>query len=226
MARLFYISVAGGVVLALLFAGLFPLPQLTRYRSSISVIPDGGREETFVIDWHLDRVQTLRPEGGGPLQLAGALAFATGPDGPAAAAEVFRLRDQAGNVIGLASRTLSERAGAGLGQGAVSQWMLLLPSRGMLFLSQLNARDIAPRPGGPAGEWRPAADAAEFWQAGQVVRITAGPAPGGAGRVLGGTEEFAGLDGDYDETWELGKLDAKGASRGRIRLTTRLRAGS
>ena len=138
--------------------------------------------------------------------------------------EVFRLRDVAGNVIGLASRTVAPREGGDLRQGSGSEWMLLLPSRGTLFLSQVNARDISPRPGGAGGQMGPAADAPGFWANGTRVRITAGPADGDAGRVTGGTEEFAGLQGSYDETWELDEVGVNGLSRGRITLKTRLQA--
>lgn len=224
LARFFYGSVAGGVLLSVLAAGVYPMPESQRYRSSISVVPDGGREETFVIEWHQDRVQPLVGAQQGPLQVAGGMVVLPGDGAAAAAAEVFRLRDVAGNVVGLASRTTAPRAAADGGTGSVSEWVLLLPSRGTLFLTQVNARDVAPRPGPAPDTLVPAADAGGFWSDGTRLRITAGPADGGAGRVNGGTEEFAGLSGSYDETWELEQVAANGESRGRITLTTRVQA--
>ncbi len=212
------------MLLSVLAAGVYPLPQSPRYRSSINVVPDGGREETFVIEWHQDRVAPLRAGGPGPIQVIGTQAVLPAGTGPAAMAEVFRLRDVAGNLIGLASRTTSLRDIAGHGQGSISEWMLLLPSRGTLFLTQVNARDVAPRPEGAGGALVPAVESAGFWAAGKRLRITDGPADGGAGRVAGGTEEFAGLQGTYDETWELAEGAAGRSTRGRITLTTRVQA--
>lgn len=227
VARLFYLSVAGGVLLALLVAGLFPLPQSPRFRSAINVIPDGGREETFLIEWHQDRLRPVPAAHAPPLALAGGVVLAPGADGAVAAtAEVFRLRDVSGNVIGIASRTVSAR-GADIRAGSGSQWMLLLPGRGTLFLSQVNARDITPRAVAAGGELLPAVDAPATWSGGKQLAVTAGPAEGGAGRVEGGTEEFDGLQGSYRETWELyEETTASGRSRGRIRLVTRLEAGA
>lgn len=223
MARLFYGSVFGGVLLSLLAAGVFPLPESTRYRSVIAVVPDGGREETFVIEWPGDRVQPLRAAGADPVRPAGQLAVITDAAGVAAVAEVFRLRDVTGNVVGLASRTATAADPAVPGRGSHSEWMLLLPSRGSLFLSQADASDTLPRPDA-AGRIAPVVDMAAFWAGGERQRITAGPADGGAGRVAGGTAEFAGLQGSYDETWERREVAANGTSRGRITLRTWVQA--
>lgn len=221
MARLFYGSVLGGVLLSVLAAGVFPLPQSQRYRSTIAVVPDGGREEAFVIEWPADRVQPLRAQGAGEVRAAGPLSVVAGAAGVAAVAEVFRLRDVAGNVVGLASRTAMAADAADPARGSRSEWLLLLPSRGSLYLAQLDALDTLPR-AGAAGGFVPAADAPGFWAGGARRRITAGPADGGTGRVAGGTAEFAGLQGSYDETWERRDEAAGGVSRGRITLRTRL----
>jgi hypothetical protein len=42
--------------------------------------------------------------------------------------------------------------------------------------------------------------------------------------VLGGSEEFADLQGTYEETWELGEAAADGSTRGSITLVTRIEA--
>lgn len=216
MTRVFYGFVVAGMALIILLAGVFPLPANQRYRSTIAVIPDGGREETFTIQWPQDRVQPLAGQVDGLAAAGGAVLMGGGT----ASAEVFRLRDLAGNVIGLASRSTSMRvAGAGArSQG--SDWTLLIPSRGTLFLTQANARDVAPQAAG-AG-LVPATDSVSFWAQATRVRVTVGPADGGAGAVVGGTEEFAGLGGSYDETWELEEVAADGVTRGRITLVTRV----
>ncbi|MCC7258803.1 MAG: hypothetical protein IT486_10580 [Gammaproteobacteria bacterium] len=224
MARLFYGSVLGGVLLSVLVAGVFPLPHSQRYRSTIEVVPDGGREETFVIEWPADRIQPLRDGGAGSVHPAGLVAVVDGPAGVVAAAEVFRLRDVAGNVVGLASRTATPADPGDRGRGTRSEWMLLLPSRGALFLSQIDALDTLPRAvTGPMPV--PVVDTPGFWAGGERRRITTGPADGGAGRVGGGTAEFAGLQGSYDETWERRESAAGGVNHGRIVLRTRVLAG-
>jgi hypothetical protein len=215
LARLFYGSVVAGIVLFIVTAGVFPLPQHQRYRSTISVIPDGGREESFTIQWPLDRIQPLDASKAAQGEIVGA------------SAEVFRLRDAAGNVIGLASRSTSRRTAR---DGAAIQgtdWMLLLPSRGTVFMTQTNGRDVAPRANGAAGgvaKLVPAQDAPGFWAEGNRLQITAGPAPGGVGQVLGGSDEFAGMQGSYDENWELEEVSADGSTRGHITLVTRVEA--
>lgn len=216
-------------MLSVLVAGVYPLPQSQRFRSSINVVPDAGREETFVIDWQQDRIQPLRADHAGAVRASGGFSVLGGAGGMAAVAEVFRLRDVAGNVIGLASRSISPQGGPqggqSLGQGSVSEWMLLLPSRGTLFLSQVNARDIAPRPAEQqAGELQPAFQRAGFWAAGPRLRISPAPDESGAGRVTGGTGEFARLSGSYEESWELDEAPAGRVPRGRILLTTRVKA--
>ncbi|GIK35493.1 MAG: hypothetical protein AMXMBFR45_05600 [Gammaproteobacteria bacterium] len=186
LARLFYLCILAGVVLTVLAAGVYPLPQHTRYRSMVSVVPDGGREEVFSMHWPQDRVQPLQAGRAGPIQQAGDLAQLSAADGASASAEIFRVRDVAGNVIGLASRSVTTVAGAAPDAG----WVLLIPSRGTLFLGQQQRGD-----GAPAG-----------------------------GSVTGGTGEFAGLAGSYDEVRQTGKTAADGSSSGQIRLITRVQA--
>lgn len=143
MARLFYLCILSGVVLTVLVAGVYPLPQHTRYRSIVSVIPDGGREEVFTMHWPQDRVQPLQAGRAGPIQQAGDLVQLSTADGAGASVEIFRVRDAAGNVVGLASRsvtTATTTAGAAQDAG----WVLLIPSRGTLFLGQQQGRDGAP----------------------------------------------------------------------------------
>lgn len=224
MARLFYGSVLVGVLLAVLAAGVFPLPRHERYRSDITVIADGGRAETFLIQWPQDRV--VLGAAPGLRQIGAAIALDEG-DPAGASVEVYRLRDSAGNVVGLASRSTSQRAAAGGSSVQGTDWVLLLPSRGALFLTQVNQHDVAPRRRATDGELQVAVDdVAGLWSRGNRLRITGGPGGDGAGRVAGGTDEFYGLSGSYDETWDLEEARAGGVTQGRITLVTRLEAGS
>ena len=204
------------------------MPQQQRYRSNISVIPDGGREESFTIQWPQDRIQPLGADSSGLLVSAGGAAILRANDRVGASAEVFRLRDMAGNVIGLASRSTSLRSARDGTPGQGTDWILLVPSRGALFMTQINSRDVEPRPrgeNGKGGKFVPAPDGPGFWAEGTRLRITGGPAPGGAGQVLGGTEELADMQGTYEENWELQEVAADGSTLGRITLVTRVEAG-
>jgi hypothetical protein len=221
LRRIFYASLIAGLALTLLAAGLMPLPEHYRYRSSIGVLTNGGRQEDFTIDWPRDRV-TVAPTGS--LQSAGGALMLQAADGAWASAELFRLRDVAGNVIGLASRTTSTVSPARAQPVQATDWMLYVPSRGALFLRQFNAIDVAPRPRANGAGLVAAPDLAAFWSAGTKFRISAGPHADGGGEVLRGTGEFAGLVGSYDETWELAEVAADGATRGRISLSTRTMA--
>jgi hypothetical protein len=221
LRRLFYATLLAGVTLTVLAAGVFPLPQHQRYRSSIHVLANGGRQEDFTIEWPRDRIQVMAPDSGGLLLNAGGGAVLSPAGGPGASTEAFRLRDDAGNIIGLASRTTTAIPGRDGRAVQATDWMLLIPSRGALLLSQLNSRDVAPRTRPAAGDIAPAADVQAFWSEGSRYRITAGPEAEGMGTVVRGTEEFAGLRGSYEETWELAEVAADGSTRGRIMLSTR-----
>lgn len=221
MRRVFYTSLLAGVALTVLAASVFPLPQHHRYRSSISVLPNGGRQEDFVIEWPRDRVQLGTPASPQLLVSGAGLVRLPGPTGPLASAELFRLRDSAGNVVGLASRTTAEARGPSGASAQTTTWMLMLPSRGALFLRQVNGIDTAPRPRVPGGQLGPPQDAVGFWARGTRYRITNGPLADGAGEVVHGTEEFAGLQGSYEEVWDLAEVTTDGATRGRILLSTR-----
>ena len=102
-----------------------------------------------------------------------------------------------------------------------SDWVLLIPSRGALYLSQFNAVDLLPRPRASGdGSFTAAIDEPGFWAGARQKRITAGPGPDGEGVIVRGTEEFAGLSGSYQEDWRAGDSAANGTTRGRITLST------
>ena len=63
------------------------------------------------------------------------------------------------------------------------------------------------------------AQSAAFWTEGPRFRVTAA-ARGSTGKVLRGTDEFAGLTGSFAETWELEETNADGSTRGHIVLST------
>lgn len=232
MKRLFVVAFVAGLLAVALAATLWPLPGHLRYRSIISVPADGGRLEEFVIHWPEDRI--ARPaERAGSLPAAAAVGATVLEDsaGRRVSAELFRLRDTEDNVIGVAGR-LAGTGGAIADQGrSATNWLLVIPSRGALFLAQGDVLDTTVREGVAAnGSLALApAQAAAFWTDRPRLRITApapagdGPAatgPGTTGKVLHGTSEFAGLSGSFTETWDLEEVNADGSTRGRILLST------
>jgi hypothetical protein len=218
VTRTFLISFVAGVALLLLAAAVFPLPSHDRFASRIEVLTNGGRSETFLIHWPGDRVTLNGELPGAVLGSAGSIAVLPPGGQGAAAAELFRLRDVDDHVIGVATRLTARQPDAGGWVGSVSNWMLMIPSRGLLLMTQENGADVGPVRLGD--DWVAAVDSPGFWTTGSRYRISAGPAAGGRGRVLGGSGEFAALAGDYSEVWELEELAANQRSEGTITLAT------
>ena len=140
-------------------------------------------------------------------------------------AELFRLRDAEDNVIGVAGR-LAGTGGAIADPGrSASNWLIVIPSRGALFLTQSDVQDTTVRESStPTAAWP--------WRRRRPRLLDRPPAfpdhgaragrrrAGTTGRVLRGTSEFAGLRGSFTETWDLEEVNADGSTRGRILLST------
>ena len=221
MMRLFILSLLAGIALTVTASVLLPLPRNERFPSSIEVLTNGGRQESFIIHWPQDRIALPgQLPGTEPVVTGGALVMTT-TDSPVSI-ELFRVRDSAGNVIGVASRTTARLPGQRLAAASVSNWTLMIPSRGTLLLTQENSADLSARP--TAEGYMLPAETPAFWAPGSRYRITAGPAPGGRGRMVQGSEEFEGLSGTFSEIWELKELTAEGRSEGRITLATAIEA--
>lgn len=211
-----------GLVVIAAAAALWPLPTEPRTRSLISVQPDGGRQEDFLIRWPEDRVRLTDgiPTDLPPLAVPGVQVLEN-TAGQRASAEVFRLRDAEDNVIGVAARLAGTGSAVADPGRATSNWLLVIPSRGAVMLAQSDAFDSTARPAaGPDGVYLTApSQSTAFWGAGPRI-VTTVTAPRNTGRILGGTEEFDGLAGSYTEAWELDESAADGSTRGRILLST------
>lgn len=165
-------------------------------------MPNGGRQETFTIELPSDRITLPKFARTAPYPQQG-----FSPDGQErVTAEMYRLRNSTGTVIGIASKMTGRVPGAASKTAWVSDWMLLLPSRGALLLNQNNARRTAQSITTTPNE----------------VQVTAGPGPEGAGILIRGTDEFAGLSGTYNEMLRVEDIDAGGVTHGHITLVTRL----
>ena len=218
MIRTFLFSVMVGVALTLATAAFYSLPVHERFPSRIEVLTNGGRSETFVINWPEDRLDLNGELDGAAVNAVDGITVLAPRRRAPVAAEVFRLRNSEDRVIGLASRLTGRVPGRRGRERSVSNWTLMIPSRGIMMLTQDNGADVGPVRVG--GQWLAVVDSPGFWATGSRYRISAGPAPGGRGRVLGGTGEFAELGGEYSEVWELEELAANQRSEGRIQLST------
>lgn len=220
MSRSVLLPFLAGVVVAVAVAVLLPLPEHPRFPSRISVQADGGRQEDFVIRWPADRIVLPRNERDPQASIAAAgAAVLEDTAGQRVSAELFRLRDSAGNVVGVASRMAGIGGAMGTGRSS-SGWMLVIPARGTLFLAQGDAADVTARERVSGGVPRviAPAQAAAFWAGGSRYRVTGGAS--GQGTILRGTREFDRLVGNYTETWAVGEVNADGSATGTITLST------
>ena len=209
--RVFLLAFLAGVVAAMLLAQLFPYPGQVRERSLSGALPNGGRLETFHIDLPGDR---LVPAQDAELGEAGQTDVR---------AEIFRLRNEENRVVGLAGK-LSGRPVDGAPDGeTTSDWTLVISGRGGLFMTQTNADPVligrTERRGTP-----PELELRDDRGVGATHLISDGEAPDG-GRVLGGTGEFTGLAGRYDESWQIDSVSGDDQMQGRIVLRTRIVGG-
>jgi hypothetical protein len=218
VTRTFLLSLLAGAAVALAGAAVFSLPVHERFPSIIKVETNGGRSESFIIHWPEDRLELQGGLDGAAVTPEDGIAVLAPRGSSLAATELFRLRDVDDRVIGIASRMTGRVPGRRGRERSVSNWTLMIPSRGILLLTQDNGADVGPVTVG--GKWVSAVDSPGFWATGSRYRISAGPASGGRGRVLGGTREFASLTGEYSEVWELEELAANQRSQGTIQLST------
>jgi hypothetical protein len=232
MKRLFFVTFITGLLMVALATAVWPLPRHQRFRSLTAVPPDGGRQEDFIIHWPEDRI--ARPgESSAELPAAAVVGATVLEDsaGRRVSAELFRLRDSEDNVIGVATRVAGTGGAIADPGRSSSNWLLVIPSRGALFLAQTDAQDTTAREQSTASgivAIAPGATAG-FWTDRSPFRVTAtSPAMDGStttGRVLRGTNEFTDLDGTFSEVWKLDEASAAGATRGSIVLSTLTVAG-
>jgi len=193
-------SLAFGLLLTLLAAAFFPLPEPAKIYSQATVLANGGREEVYFIRLPDDRLGSPR-----------AAATASFPQQAFSAAgqervlaELFRVRNAEGEIVGLATRMKGSVASAANTPEVVVNWMLLLPGRGALLMSDGN---VAVR-----SESAFPADRMGF-------------SPANSGVVVSGTGDFEGLAGFYQEKTAIERVDTDGQAYGLITLSARLLAG-
>jgi hypothetical protein len=199
-----------GLVVAVGAARFYPWVDHPRSATRTTVLHNGGRGENFVIRFPVDRIASA---GGSEMGLR-AKAY---PDGVVLPAEIasqpvlvehFKLRDSEGDVIGMAARHASVAE-----DEAASAWSLTIPSRGTMHLIGAAAPGELDR-----------ALAADGRIDGQAwsgdLEWSVGAADAASGLVAGGSHEFAGLTGTYNEDWLISGVSQAGELRGTIMLNT------
>ena len=200
MTRLFLASLTFGLLLTFLAAVFFPLPEPAKLYSQATVLANGGREEVYFIRLPDDRLGS--PRAAATADFPQQAFSATGRE--RVLAELFRVRNAEGEIVGLATRMNGNVASPANTPEAVTDWMLLLPGRGALLMSHGNATVRAD---------------ADF----PVDRM--GFSPANSGVVVSGTGDFDGLVGFYQEKTAIERVDADGQAYGLVTLSARLLAG-
>lgn len=215
MKTIFGLAVLLGFGLVLAGAHYVPWFAHARLPSQTAVLATGGRAEQFLIRLPADRIAATGAAAGGLRALtASAMKLPDELAGQSLLVEHFKVRDAAGNVIGIAARHWSTDT-----RGHGTAWSVLIPSRGALLLTA---------PGEAGGALDAALQKAGYragtaWNGNVTVRFT----PGDKGGVLtAGSEEFEHLDGDYTETWTVTGVSNTGQLRGTIEINTVTRVRS
>lgn len=180
----------------LLAARLYPLPAPERLPSDAVALPNGGREEIFFIRIPDDRIGNPRAAAVAPFPRQ---AFVREGE-ERILAELFRVRNKDGRVIGLASK-MSGNVLVGQNRSRENvDWMLMIPGRGGLMMSTQ---------GRPAGE--------------RTYPLSyMGLDPSNAGVIVEGTDQFAGLTGFFVEETQIESRDDNDQAVGVLSLRTRM----
>jgi hypothetical protein len=140
--RTFVFGILLGAAFTAAAAYLLPAVDQRREASVITVQPNGGSREAFYVDLPDDRV--LAGGDGVPAAVPAGLEWPEARVLSSARAELFKLRNERGAVIGVASRI----TGPAPGSARVVEWALHLPARGTLYLSlEPELRDAGTRAG-------------------------------------------------------------------------------
>lgn len=216
MKATFFLALLLGFAGVLAAGHFVPWGAHVRLPSQTRVIANGGRAEQFLIRLPADRIDAAGAKAAG-LRAAAPTGASLPPQLTAEPllVEHFKVRDAAGNVIGLAARHWS-----GDSHSSGTAWSLLIPSRGALLLTapgeQRAALDTALRNAGY--------NAGTAW-AGDV-RVDLAPEGADTAIVAAGSDEFSGLAGTYSEAWTITGVTDGGELHGTIEIDTVTRRGT
>jgi hypothetical protein len=192
----------------LLGAAAYPWVDHPRVSSRTGVVANGGRTEAFVIRLPADRI-LVRGDLAAGLRYPGQTQIGPAFGSPSLLAEHFKVRDSAGEVIGIASRHVVQTQA-----GAETAWCLVFPGRGAVWL--VGAADpTAPQRALDSAGYQPG-DAFS----GDLRLVIAQADADRSGGLVAGRQEFKNLTGDYLESWQISGVSTTGDLLGTIRLDT------
>jgi hypothetical protein len=196
LLRLFVLSFIAGIVLTLLGAQYYPLPEAPRLPSGAAALANGGREDLFFVRLPGDRLGSPRAAAVADFPET---AF-SGKGSERILAELFRIRDGEGRVVGMATKMTGDVAkGRSLARRNI-EWMISVPNRGALFVST-QGQSVDTNRGYPLGRM--------------------GLDLENSGAIIYGTDEFAGLTGFMAEETAVDGVDENGQVQGEVTLRIR-----
>jgi hypothetical protein len=220
MKTAFIVAVLLGFSGVLAAAHFVPWMGHARLPSQTEVVATGGRAEQFLIRLPVDLIvasgaaasPVRSPPGSSPTALPAELGAKP------LLVEHFKVRDAAGNVIGVAARHWSSD-----GRGMGTAWSVLIPSRGAMLLTAPGEGKTALDGALQKAGYRPGS----AWSGTSAVPAVAVElTPRDGGEVAAGSDEFERLDGTYQEIWKVSGVSDTGELRGTIELNTITRRGS
>lgn len=193
LKKTFLLGLLLGVGGAVWLAGWYPFVDPVRFPSESGVARNGGRTEAFRIQIPEDRLLRATAVSATTPAVPPGISLPAGTG--EGEVEIYRVRNDSGKVVGLASR--AARGGA----VSYTDWTLMLPARGALFLTAPGtAATSAAADGGDAP-------------------------PPTLGDVAGGSGEFSGIAGSFSEDWTVTGADADGRLVGDIEIMTLTQIG-
>jgi hypothetical protein len=191
MKRMLQLGFLLGLAGTIAAAWFMPWFEYQRFYTAASVVPNAGRLEQFMVRLPADRI-------GAPI------ATASEATAQPLRLDHFKLRDAAGNVIGLAARHEVVRDGA-----TETAWLLTIPSRGSIALAtQAGADSIE------------TVFAEQGLAAGISLETELSIDNAAAASSVITTGEFADIDFELVETWVVTGVDDDGLVRGTLLLNT------
>jgi len=215
--RTFLLSIVAGAVITAIAAARVPDYQTEPKAAITRGNPDGSREESF----YFSTADGIAITHGGRMPLGAA------PPGvglfDAKAIErgfvlVANTRDRDGDIVGFAVEleVHPERDMLAESLSWDSEWILVLPGRGMLILHQQEHSSVL----GPK-VINPVLETGVPWEGRWQIQTTVGPRPDKRGIIIGGTGEFAGASGSFVEIDTLHRFTPDGLMEGDFELKVR-----
>jgi len=140
VVKSFYFGIVFGIAATVAALWFVRVVDQHREPSIVTVEPNGGNREVFHVNLPEDRILARSPDGA--TLLPESLAWPAAPVLAGVQAELYKLRDANGVVVGVASRI----SGPGDATGSVLEWALHLPARGTVYATL--------RPGSTADGYR------------------------------------------------------------------------